>query len=87
MQVALLGNITPNMRAITCGWDDKSIHLRFIFDKPASEDEAELCSEIETEMMASFPNHKFLRDILAVPTSETLNEHYLEANVYGRNEA
>jgi hypothetical protein len=55
MQRALWGMITPSVRAIAMGWADGIGHARFIFDDVPGEDEQELVDEVETEVMADFP--------------------------------
>lgn len=55
MQRALWGMITPSIRAIAMGWDDGVGHARFIFDDVPGADEQELVDEVETEVIADFP--------------------------------
>ena len=58
VQVALLGMVTPSLRGVTVHWDDRRILAHCFFDGPIGEEERETCSDIEAEVMASFPNHK-----------------------------
>lgn len=54
-QRALLGNITPNLRAIyVVIKNDTSFKLVLYYDKPLSEDEEELASLIDTNIFSDF---------------------------------
>lgn len=54
--VALLGEVNPNLRGVFITRnDDISACLNFYFDKPYSEDEAEMASLAHTETSADFP--------------------------------
>jgi len=57
LQVALLGMVPPNLRAVTLGWSHNGIEGKFYFDGPVSSVEQELVSEVETEVIAGFPDH------------------------------
>jgi len=52
VQRALLGKITPSMRAVTAAYDDTSVKLTFYFDGPISDADEESASCAETEVMA-----------------------------------
>ena len=54
-QRALLGNITPNLRAIyVLIKNDTSLKLVLYYDNPPSEDEEELASLIDTNIFSDF---------------------------------
>ena len=53
-QRAMLGNITPNMHAITVAYKDTEIVLRVYFINKPDEDDIELMSEILTSMCSDF---------------------------------
>lgn len=57
MQVALLGAVGPDVRKVLCRWDVSKIRIRAVFDGPIREADADVMSEVETEIMASFPSH------------------------------
>lgn len=54
-QASLLGNVTPNMRAISCEYDGDEIAVMIIFDGPASENDQEAMEEIASELWSHFP--------------------------------
>lgn len=54
MQVALLGMVTPSMRAVSVSWSESAVKFRVFFDRQV---DAEITSEIETEVMSHFPSH------------------------------
>ena len=62
MQVALLGLVPPNLRAVTVGWSNELLEGKFYFEGVLSDTELEIVSEIETEVMASFPDHEVAFD-------------------------
>ena len=53
--VALTGDVTDNMFAVTASIKDKSILIRFFYEGNVSEDDLEVMSVIETQIMAAFP--------------------------------
>jgi hypothetical protein len=57
-QVALLGMVGPNLRAVTVNWSDCSIEGILYFDGDLDEQAIEDASDIEAEVMASFPEHE-----------------------------
>lgn len=55
VQLALLGEVTPNLRAVTVEFGDGTIIVESLFDGPPSEDELEGMACAETEVLALFP--------------------------------
>ncbi|MBS1910962.1 MAG: hypothetical protein JST22_03155 [Bacteroidetes bacterium] len=55
LQQALLGEISPNLRAVTVVFDETSIHLDCYYDGNADDDDQESMSSVETEVTAMFP--------------------------------
>lgn len=53
MQVALLGMVTPSMRAVSVSWSESAVRFRVFFDRQV---DAEITSEIETEVMSHLPS-------------------------------
>ena len=86
LQVALLGVITPGVRGITCKWDSQSIVIKFIYDGSYTEEEYELCEDVATELMASFPEHRVSMERVAIPLPDSLREEFLYSWVYIRRE-
>lgn len=54
LQRALLGNVTPNIRAVIAELSGKNISLLFYFEGEVDDDDEELASVIETEIIADF---------------------------------
>lgn len=54
LQRALLGNVTPNIRAVITELSGKNISLLFYFEGEVDDDDEELASVIETEIIADF---------------------------------
>ncbi|MDU6434742.1 MAG: polymorphic toxin type 50 domain-containing protein, partial [Pantoea sp.] len=57
IQRALLSNVTNNMRAIMAELSENYIKLFFYYDGEVHEDDEEIVSEIEAEVMADFDEH------------------------------
>lgn len=56
IQRALIGNITPNLRAVYASITDNTYGIIFYYDQPLSEDEEELASLTDTEFISDFPS-------------------------------
>lgn len=54
LQRALLGNVTPNIRAVLAELEDKKISIVFYFDGAVSDGDEGLVSVVETEVMADY---------------------------------
>jgi hypothetical protein len=52
MQRAMLGMVTPSLRAVAVSWDARQIRARFIYDQDG--DYVDLVQETETQVLADF---------------------------------
>lgn len=57
-QVSLLGMVRPNLRAATVSWSEKAIEGILYIDGEVDDEAIEDASDIEAEVMASFPQHE-----------------------------
>jgi hypothetical protein len=57
MQVALLGMVTNNMRAVLVSWTETNVQVRIVFESAVSPSDNERVSEIESEVISHLPNH------------------------------
>lgn len=65
LQRALLGEVTPRLRAVTVRHAESSIHFDAYFDGEPNEEERESMSAVETEVMAGFPaTHTTTHDVI-----------------------
>lgn len=63
VQRGMLGYVTPNLRALyVLVENDTTFELIFYYDKPLSEDEEELASLIDTEVISAFPSPFYRTD-------------------------
>lgn len=85
-QVALLGRVTPFLRAVTVGWEGRRISARCIFDRQIVNDDWEACSDIEGELLASFPEHEVEVAPKYLERGRDLSPELLIAWVYRRME-
>lgn len=69
VQRALLGHVTPNLRAVYLKCNAVCIQLIFYYDDPPSEEEQELADFADTEFIADFPSPDFKTDfkIITLP--------------------
>jgi hypothetical protein len=68
VQAALLGHITPNLRAVYVQNKDDINRLVFYYDNPPSEDEQELASLADTEFIShSSYDYETACDVLTLP--------------------
>jgi hypothetical protein len=56
MQNALLGAVTSNLRAVLVRYDSSSVHFEAYYDGEIGDDERELMSLVETEVLAALPS-------------------------------
>lgn len=54
MNRALLGMVTPELRGVSISVGDNVVRSRMVYDHEPTEDECELVSEVETEMLADY---------------------------------
>jgi hypothetical protein len=52
---ALLGRVTPNLRAVYITFEDEVTVLTFYYDKDLTEKESELTNLADTDFICSFP--------------------------------
>jgi hypothetical protein len=55
LQQALLGEVSPNLRAVVVTCDSKSIFFECFYDRVIFETNQESMSQVETELLALFP--------------------------------
>ncbi|PWJ94657.1 MULTISPECIES: hypothetical protein [Mesorhizobium] len=55
VQRALLGAVSPNLRAVICGWAGVEIKLRFVFDGEIAEENLDDVRIVGAEVAADFP--------------------------------
>ncbi len=64
-QRALLGEVTPSLRAVTVRYDETSIHFEAFIDGEIHDEEREAMSLVETEVMAEFPStHTITHEVI-----------------------
>lgn len=51
-QVALLGNVTQNIRAVIMEWDESNIKLLFYYDRKPTDEEEDLAEQVATEIIS-----------------------------------
>ncbi len=87
LQVALLGEVSPQLRAVVCSWGNADIHVRAVFDGEIKNDDWESMNDVEAEVIASFPKHKVHLECVRRDAPESLRDLWLMAMVYRRRES
>ncbi|OUM02636.1 hypothetical protein A8M77_10245 [Variovorax sp. JS1663] len=87
LQVALLGMVTANMRSVVVSWTDKIVRIRVVFDDRVLAEDAELASEIESEVISHLPHHSVRCQAEACLTSQEMRISPGEVLVFRRAEA
>lgn len=77
IQRALLGKVTPNLRAVCLVLSDEKKHLFFYYNTPPSEEEEELASLADTEFISDFPSPDYQTDctISVIPYPKKMPEN------------
>ncbi|HZN96007.1 MAG TPA: hypothetical protein VFB81_25000 [Myxococcales bacterium] len=69
IQQALLGEVSPNLRAVTVSYTETSLHFEAYFDGEVHDEEREAMSLVETELMAEFPStHSLSHQVIRLDT-------------------
>ena len=85
VQRALLGEVSPALRGVTVGWDEKSITILCYYDRKISPEDREAMSCVETEVMADFPQLQIDLDVIECDAPQNIK--LLDAWVYRRGES
>jgi hypothetical protein len=87
LQVALLGMVTVSMRSVLVSWTDKNVQIRVVFDQMISQDEEELVSEIESEVISHLPEHTICCQAEFCPLPTKVKVNFNEVRVFERASA
>jgi hypothetical protein len=86
VQRALLGEMTANVRAVTCSAADSKIVLRWIVDGAISDGLREAASAIGTEVIADFANHHVSEELVRCDDPADIKLLFLDELAYLRKE-
>jgi hypothetical protein len=81
MQVALLGEVSSELRAVSVSWSETSIHYDCYFDGEVGDENRDSMSCVETELIAMYPEthvitHEIHRIDYPVPLPQTAERVY-----------
>ena len=85
-QRALIGEVTPNIRAVTAGIDESTITLRWIIDGEISDDLRMDLSAVGAEVVADFDTHQIDEECIRSDAPLPIDELFLDHVVYKRKE-
>lgn len=86
IQRALLGEVTPNIRAVTATIDERIITLRWIIDGEIADDLESDLSAAGAEVGADFDSHQIAQEFLRCDAPRQMDEFQLEQVAYQRKE-
>ena len=85
LQVALLGAVSPSLRAVSIRKRDDQAIIFFYYDGPISEEDRESASTVETELLADlYPEHPFTVELVRLDMPAALPR--ADFRVYHRRE-
>jgi hypothetical protein len=84
IQRALLGEVTPNIRAVTCRIDPDRIVLRWIVDGAISNELKGDLGAIGTEVVADFSTHQISEEFVRCDAPADIRSYYLDDIAYLR---
>ena len=86
IQRALLGEVTPNIRAVTASIDEGTITLRWIIDGEITDDFRRDLSAVGAEIVADFESHQIAEEFLRCDAPRLIRDLYLDQIAYVRKE-
>ena len=86
LQRALLGEVSPNIRAVTSSFAPDRIILRWIIDGAISDDLKESLSSVGTEVVADFPDRDISEEYIGCDAPADIGTHVLDLIAYRRKE-
>jgi hypothetical protein len=86
IQRALLGEVTPNIRAVTAQIGAQTIVLRWIIDGGISDSFKHDLSVVGTKVVADFATHQIAEEFIRCDSSHAMGEFYLDDLAYARKE-
>ena len=86
IQRALLGEVTPNIRAATAQIDAQTVVLRWIIDGEISESFRRDLGAVGAKVAADFSTHQIAEEFIRCDASHAMDELYLDDIAYQRKE-
>ncbi|MEN7530755.1 MULTISPECIES: hypothetical protein [unclassified Cupriavidus] len=86
MQTALLGRISPNIRAISCEFEGGDVKMKAVFDGPISDVDREMMDEVGTEVASHFEEASVEAECVRLDAPQTYRDCMLAWYVYLRKE-
>jgi hypothetical protein len=86
IQRALLGEVTPSIRALTAAIDENGIRLRWIIDGNITDGFRNNLSAAGTEVVADFEAHQITEEFLRCDAPHPMRDLYLDELAYLRKE-
>ena len=85
-QVALLGSITSNLRAVIIEFDNKIIRVFFYYNNAPSEEEEELAEEVASEIISDCTEYMIEVEKITVAYPQKIPDRKDGIYVYFRHE-
>lgn len=81
---ALLGRISPRMRAIMIDWGEHFYKIKAYFDRPTTDDDLELLCDVSGEVAADFPKMNRIEEDVEYSTKPAIELSPLREIVFMR---
>ena len=85
-QMALLGNISPNIRCVSLGISDDEIIMKAVFDGEISEADSESMDEVASQRISYFETEKITTYCIRIDYPDSFKGELLDFLVFQRKE-
>ena len=86
IQRALLGEVAPNIRAVTAAMNESTITLRWIIDGEIADDLRIDLSGVGAKVVADFETHRIVEEFIRSDAPHPMSDLYLDQLAYMRKE-
>ncbi|SDB88390.1 hypothetical protein [Paraburkholderia lycopersici] len=86
LQASLLGYVSANIRAVSCGVAGENITVQVVFDGPIAEEDKAAMEEVGSELASHFARELVEMQCIRTDVPQPLRNSTLELLVYQRRE-
>lgn len=86
LQSSLLGYVSANIRAVSCGVEGEDITVQVVFDGPIADSDREAMDEVGSELASHFEHGLVDMQCIRIDVPQPFRDSSLELHVYQRKE-
>jgi hypothetical protein len=86
LQTSLLGYVSANIRAVTCGIAGENVMVRVVFDGAITDEDRETMDEVGSELASHFAHELVDMQCVRIDAPQPLRDSALELCAYQRRE-